>query len=262
MKFYAFTLVETLIVLVIIGILSAILMPVAFQASPDDIAMKFKKGNSTLITVVRELVNSDEYYANGDLGLKPNGHLINNETEGNRKYFCETFAELISTKAVNCSSQRTDYNGYSALWNEDNIEYERIWMDEQCKKAQSSMQPEIITPDNISFYRMNPFLTFGTGFNSTVFTMCFGADGNRKDPSESNASYCDTLDFDNISTSRLFGGNYVNSNGFEAYYLSFCMDVDGFNKGEDPFGYGIRVDGKILFGARALEWSNKSIKKI
>ena len=40
----------------------------------------------------------------------------------------------------------------------------------------------------------------------------------------------------------------------------FCMDVDGINKGEDPFGYGIRVDGKIILGARAQEWLEKSIQ--
>ena len=40
----------------------------------------------------------------------------------------------------------------------------------------------------------------------------------------------------------------------------FCMDIDGINKGEDPFGYGIRVDGKIILGARAQEWLEKSIQ--
>ena len=38
------------------------------------------------------------------------------------------------------------------------------------------------------------------------------------------------------------------------------MDVDGINKGEDPFGYGIRVDGKIILGARAQEWLGKNIQ--
>ena len=29
---------------------------------------------------------------------------------------------------------------------------------------------------------------------------------------------------------------------------------------ECPFGYGIRADGKIINGARATEWLNKSIQ--
>ena len=44
-------------------------------------------------------------------------------------------------------------------------------------------------------------------------------------------------------------------------YKYFCMDIDGINQGEDPFGYGIRVDGKIILGARAQEWIKKSIQE-
>jgi hypothetical protein len=42
-------------------------------------------------------------------------------------------------------------------------------------------------------------------------------------------------------------------------YKILCVDVDGIGKGEDPFGYGIRVDGKILLGPRAQEWLDKSL---
>ena len=42
-----FTLAEILIVLVIIGVLTMILLPVAFQSSPDEQVMKFKKGYNT-----------------------------------------------------------------------------------------------------------------------------------------------------------------------------------------------------------------------
>ena len=44
-------------------------------------------------------------------------------------------------------------------------------------------------------------------------------------------------------------------------YKVFCMDIDGLNNDEDPFGYGIRVDGKIILGARAQEWLEKSIQE-
>jgi len=39
------------------------------------------------------------------------------------------------------------------------------------------------------------------------------------------------------------------------------MDVDGIGKGEDPFGYGVSVEGKIFPGTRALEWMQKRTKK-
>ena len=78
MRKFGFTLAEILIVLVIIGVLTMILLPIAFQSSPDEQVMKFKKGYNTLGTVIRELVTSDKYYQNGDLGLKKDGTLILN----------------------------------------------------------------------------------------------------------------------------------------------------------------------------------------
>ena len=45
----------------------------------------------------------------------------------------------------------------------------------------------------------------------------------------------------------------------------FCIDIDGVPANatetncvnECPFGYGIRVDGKIIAGKRATEWLEK-----
>ncbi len=42
-KTQAFTLAEILIVLVIIGVLTMILLPVAFRSSPNEDVMRFKK---------------------------------------------------------------------------------------------------------------------------------------------------------------------------------------------------------------------------
>ena len=109
-----------MIVLSVIGVLTAILLPVARNAMPDKDVMKFKKIHNAFQTGIRELVTSDKYYLDGDLGTKINGDLI---------------------------------------------------------------------------------------------------DG--------------THERDNI---------------------------DGMNKGEDPFGYGVRADGKILIGTRASEWITKSIQ--
>ena len=54
-----FTLAEILIVLVIIGVLTMILLPMAFQSSPDEEVMKFKKGYNTITTAIKELVSGD-----------------------------------------------------------------------------------------------------------------------------------------------------------------------------------------------------------
>ena len=48
----AFTLAEIMIVLVVIGILTAILLPAGFQSAPNENIMKFKKANTTLYRVI------------------------------------------------------------------------------------------------------------------------------------------------------------------------------------------------------------------
>ena len=57
-KKHAFTMAEIMVVLGVIGVLTAVLLPVAFNSAPDEEVMKFKKGNKVLTDVIRELVNS------------------------------------------------------------------------------------------------------------------------------------------------------------------------------------------------------------
>ena len=55
-----FTLAEILIVLSVIAIITAILLPSARNAMPNEDIMKFKKAHNTLYTAIRELVTSDK----------------------------------------------------------------------------------------------------------------------------------------------------------------------------------------------------------
>ena len=82
------------IILVVIGVITGILLPTAIQSTPDKNVMKFKKGYNTLGQVIRELVTSDKYYKDGDLGIMSNGDKVVNPT-----YFCETFADVVSIKS-------------------------------------------------------------------------------------------------------------------------------------------------------------------
>ena len=56
-------------------------------------------------------------------------------------------------------------------------------------------------------------------------------------------------------------GGVNKEDGFYTVYKLICVDIDGIDKGEAPFAYGIRRDGKILNGARADEWLQKSIQE-
>ena len=232
----AFTLAEIMIVLVIIGVITAILLPVAIHNAPDENVMKFKKGNNTLGVVIRELVNSDEYYLNGDLGIKADGTLLDGTHDGDNTYFCQTFADVVSTKEVNC----IDTGEYHGTWVDLNIfslEENKEKLDSFCKKV--STRNGIQTSDNIIFYEYAPTITFGMSL----------------------AQAHSAAQFTNPDSSDIRNFGEYKPKGFDVIYKIFCMDVDGINKGEDPFGYGIRVDGKILYGARAQEWMQKSVQK-
>ena len=56
---------------------------------------------------------------------------------------------------------------------------------------------------------------------------------------------------------RMFSEHKVNN--FDVHYKIVCIDIDEMCQGEDPFGYGIRADGKILTGARADEWLERDV---
>ena len=242
----AFTLAEIMIVLVVIGVLTAILLPVAINSVPDENVMKFKKGNNTLGTVIRELVNSDEYYLNGDLGKKANGDWV---VESD--YFCSTFADIVSTKEAMCTrnvSASSNYKGYVAEdWYPKGFISIPIssYLDDKCKSETDIKDNYVVTSDDIVFYEIDSGLSFGFNGSGTGFEC-----GHRN---------CYYFKWDKAGVDDAV--NYNQTGSFYYTYKVFCMDVDGINKGEDPFGYGIRVDGKILAGARASEWIKKSVQK-
>ncbi len=253
MKLYkAFTLAEIMIVLVIIGVLSAILLPVAIHSVPDENIMKFKKGNNTLGVVIRELVNSDQYYLNGDLGTKVNGDLVDGKHDGDNTYFCETFADMVSVKKKNCSEEaiNVEMQQFISQGQSGDMDTSVIYegaADSACKTLAGKIKEEIVLADGIVFYQTAPNIPFGINF--------FDQQASRN-PDEGNVCPDKTAP---CAKYRLF--DITDNDGFIRIYKIFCMDVDGINQGEDPFGYGIRVDGKIFADTRARAWLKKSVQK-
>lgn len=272
----AFTLAEIMIVLTVIGILTAILLPVAFQAAPDERVMKFKKANSTLGTVIRELTNSDRYYLNGDLGIRSSGTSSGTTltaTATNYTYFCQSFAELLSTKRVSCSSSggyathaysnAASAGGASTTGAVTNttLGYIKGLVDTACSssQAQSTVGAEIITTDDVTWFQANPQFTFGMAGASCST----GSVTTRQFASPALTGTQKPCHYDNFS--------------FDVAYKIMCLDVDGLsttcttvntqdqmpskNGNVCPFGYAIRADGKIIPGARADAWMNFSTQK-
>jgi len=238
-KCLGFTLTEILIVLVIIGVLTAILMPVAFQSAPDENVLKFKKAVNTLTVAVRELANSDKYFANGDFGYRFDGVLLRDDGGvRNGCYFMESLTDLITVKTKHCSDTYNPLFGIHQ-WCQKDIETGKKKADELCIKTLQPMAHttdfvyKFTTPDNVLFYGLN--VSFGETFS-----------GNRRQIDDCK-----------------------DSNGFSNAYATVCIDVDGIpdSASEDdcvnecPFAVGVRYDGKILLGERADEWMNKSLKK-
>ena len=257
MKFYknGFTLAEIMIVLTIIGVLSAILLPTAFHSAPDENLAKFKQANATLASVVRQLVSSDKYYSPGNLGKYPDGI-----TTVPKDYFCKTFSDLVSTtNETGC----TKINGSASSGcaaadgtnvttgilcgssvtpaNIDTIGAKTVG-DGGCRESESkatapanSAHNIIVTSNKVVYYEAKPDCPFGFG------------------------GLADNVLIDSTGTSRTDSSSAV---GFVSprCYKIICVDVDGTaNSDVAPYAYALRSDGKLIPGARAQLDINKGL---
>ena len=237
-KKQGFTLAEVMVTLVVIGIIASIIIPIAIKSKPDEGILKFKQGHNLLFGVIQQLVNSDQYYLNGDLGIKPDGTLINGDNDGDYTYFCRTVADLLATKSVNCGEKGSANTIYANGLSCSDWENQESKLDTACLDEASNIGEEIVTVSGIVFYQ-------------TYTSTPFGWD---------NYSYWPRLFTQNVTSCS--GKGTCDDEAPSAYRCKrvFCMDVDGIGTGEDPFGYGIRADGKIVVGARAQEWLEKDLQ--
>ena len=272
--FKGFTLAEVMIVLTVIGVLTAILLPVARQSMPDENLMKFKKAHNTLGTVIRELVTSDKYYLDGDLGRRPNGDLIDGTHDGDITYFCNSIADLVSAKVINCSEYINGVDGAgdafigkSAVDAVDvTVEEGGQYLDEMCRRFSINVGEEIILNDNVVIFQTAPNISFGITlqnfrnqtYDNSAIEECVSV----------TETYCALRMFADPHAPReqiLFDDD----NGFDFMYKPLCIDIDGIHPNatadncvnECPFGYGIRADGKIVAGARATEWLERDVNE-
>jgi len=222
-KKFGFTLAEIMIVLSIIGILTAILMPIAFHSAPDQNVMKFKKANATVGTIVRELVSSSVYFAEGDLSK------TKDNTDVTAKSLCNAIADIVSVKKQNCSDKNTGDNyrhiDCATCDTQATLDTNKKAIDTKCAEVQSTVGAEIVTTDDVEWFQSNPAWHFASKWTDDTYH---------------------------------FKHEY---NGFLRNYKILCFDIDGIGKGEAPFGYAIRVDGKIITGERADKWLEKDFQK-
>ena len=283
----AFTLAEVMITLTVIGIITAVIIPVAINSKPNESVMKFKKAHNTLYQVISMMIKSDKYYLDGDLGFRADGvqiggGFIGNDYSTTGLYFCNTFADLVSAKS-NCGSTKNmnpiaEYGfaiGMGAIgmgnqsttitnpihqWDtivsivtQEEIDKTKELLDKACKEHTEEGE-EIKTTDNVVYYEIaTAYAKFGSN--------CPGL------------SYEETGIMEQYRCFGKYGWQkryrYQDQNGMDNAYKTFCIDVDGIPSGGSencddvkdicPFGYGIRADGKILTGKRADTWLEKSL---
>ena len=236
-KRIAFTLAEIMIVLAVIGVLTAVLLPVAINSTPNENVMKFKKGHNALLTTIRELVSSDKYYLDGDLGVRADGTLIDGTHDGDDTYFCNSIADIVGAKNVDCSDSGKLIGAWEDMDAVSDFKDVQLNLDSSCKTVNNKIG--VTTEDGIVFFDYATKILFGMSIKVAQTDSMYGS------PADSN--------------NRNFGEYKIN--GFDVIYKTFCMDIDGIDNGEDPFGYGIRADGKVLLGARAEQWLQKSIQE-
>ena len=280
MKKNAFTLAEIMIVLMVIGILTAILLPSARNAMPNQDVMKFKKAHNALQTAIRELVNSDKYYLDGDLGVKPDGTLIDGTHDGDNTYFCESISDILSVKENNCetwASKMGNSHGGRPQLNlslqpdgtiAQTLEEAQADADTACNNIAAKFENDntydkyaLITDDGIAIFETFVANTFGISYQANNSLYYNGSEDPLTDPNCINGGRGAQTCAKRMFSSPNQEPTHADKNGFDAMYKIICIDIDGFRRGERPFGYGIRADGKILSGARAQEWFEKSIQE-
>ncbi len=236
-----FTLAEVMIVLTVIGILSAILLPVALHSTPDKNILKFKKANNTLATTIRELVSSGEHYMVGDLGRMPNGVIIHAAyITDDGTHHCKAFADILSAKTTSCTNAEQDGSWVTSdlrsVYNDELVDdiftRSKMQLDYRCSQLIGvKLGNYIILPDDVQIHMLQGAIFGWTSNNIETYTK-----------------------------EELITNKVSSKNGNIIQYSLHCIDIDGDGPIK-PFGYGVRYDGKILNGMRADWWLSRDITK-
>ena len=168
MKKKAFTLAEVMIVLTVIGILSAILLPVAINSTPDKNILKFKKANQTFMTMMREFASSGEYFTPGNLNMKPDG------SSGSHVYFTESIVDFLPVKSFHLDNAvgvgyLVSYSP-GETWSPSNYEDFKEALEYYCHvttKSDLAYEDYVILPDDTTiffFSSMSPFPPEGENY--------------------------------------------------------------------------------------------------
>ena len=161
-----FTLAELMIVLAILGVIAAILTPLAFNATPDENKLKFKKAYYTLQRATDAVLNSDNY---------PEGDM--SKVSDPAKTFCYTFSDMLNTMYDNCegSNALVTNSGAAYIYDPSNSTTSLDTLDSYCSvglvsdplESGTNNLPKFITQDGIFWWGFDyDFDSVGTIVNN------------------------------------------------------------------------------------------------
>ena len=206
----AYTLAEIMIVLGVIGVLTAVTLSAARNVMPNEDVLNFKKAHNILHTAIFEAVISDRYFGNGYITQKPDtdDNPDNNYYQDDKSYLCKVLADIINVNSSSCTSGTASslYKGYT-----------KAELDTQCKSTSTAGRNSLTLNNGTVIYFFNDW------------------------PTSKNLEWSD-------ATNKILASKYI----------PFCIDI---GSGEDPFGYGLRVDGRMISGARADAWIRRQVQE-
>jgi len=237
----AFTLAEIMIVLSVIAVLTAILLPAARNAMPNEEVLKFKKTHNALTSAIREMVNSDKYFLDGDLTKKPDG------SPANTCYQAHALADILNAQVLDCKDDITP----TGLCIEVNDEMDDIKSaDTNCDSGYSISR----TVMNVE----TEFFSFSTiKLQNGAIVSYFPPNGSCIDSQGFNASY-------GVAHILQKETSYdIDNDGELTFYDAVLMLESCTNNTEEKietFTYLVRSDGKIITSSKVDEWLERDVQ--
>jgi len=242
-KKVAFTLAELMIVLTVLGVISLMIVPSIMQQRPDEGLLRFKKAYFTLQRTVDAVLNSD-VYSMGDLGHPVGVETLLDNQEGAEDIvmpFCHFFAQMLNITGVENCTANNFADPVILPVNADGVaDYDTAAtnLDVACE----DFTVRFVTQDGISWGG------FAYDFPEQVSQCVAVAD---------DGISCQDTDGDGEGDTETVPNPNRDIDGFRTDYCPVCIDVDAIGRGEPPFAFGVRNDGRIILGARANEILNR-----
>lgn len=263
----AFTVAELVIVIAVLGIISATVAMSSIKSAPNDKLLKFRKAHMMLTKGVEELSGNKVFYTQGDFSKKADGSIVPHLKQDGIDYFCDTLSTMLAAEKVNCAGiKSTPYSFYE--YQEDN----KGKITPDCASTKNPKALDMECSCNLIKHLLNgdfPYRSKIVNADNITFAFPLG------------------VDFYNISQKAEEGGTCF---GSDIFYQPVCVSLEEFNmdinndssvdeldyfacekalrESEDyekilnytPFAYGVRRDGKIILGEKTQQWLKRLSK--